>query len=160
MRGGPVTVTDREMRRFFMTIPEAVSLVVQAGASEESGRLFVFDMGQPVRILDLAEDVIRLSGLVPYRDISIEFCGLRPGEKLTEELFTLPEESQATSQGRLFVVRRPQYIPPDTLHQLVDELLATAQRNDEHAAYTKLVKALPTIAERPRSLISSSLINN
>jgi len=152
MRGGPITVTHQEMRRFFMTIPEAVSLVLQAGACEQSGTLFVLDMGQPVSILDLAEDVIRLSGLEPYRDIPIEFCGLRPGEKLNETLFTATEEHIATRQGRLFVVRRPQYIPTDQLDTVVAELLKTAADSDDLIVRSKLFGAIPTFGEPEKTL--------
>ena len=89
--GGPVTVSDPNVTRFFMTIPEAVQLVLQAGAMGNGGEVFVLDMGDPIRIVDLAKDVIRLSGLIEGRDIDIEFTGLKPGEKMHEELFMATE---------------------------------------------------------------------
>lgn len=101
--GGPVTVTHPEMIRYFMTIPEAAQLVVQAGALAEGGEVFVLDMGEPVRILDLAEDLIRLSGFEPYRDVDIVFSGIRPGEKLYEELLTGEEGLTATRHDRIFI---------------------------------------------------------
>src|SRR5439155_27040740 len=102
--GGPVTVTHPDMMRYFMTIPEAVQLLIQAGAMGGEGTIYVLDMGQPVRILDLARDLIRLSGLVPGKDIAIEITGLRPGEKLYEELLTAKEGVRATRQERIFAV--------------------------------------------------------
>jgi len=152
MHGGPVTVTHQEMRRYFMTIPEAVSLVLKAGAFDRSGSLFVLDMGDPVRILDLAEDVIRLSGLEPYRDIRIEFCGIRPGEKLFEELLYDAEADAVKADGRLMIVPRPQYLDPDELDRRIAALLHTARRNDDDALRRLLVEILPTLEQSAPAL--------
>lgn len=100
--GGPVTVTHKEMTRFFMTIPEAVQLVLQAGSQAEGGEVFLFDMGKPVKINDMAEDLIRLHGLIPGRDIKIVYTGLRPGEKLYEELLTSEEGTTSTKHKKIF----------------------------------------------------------
>jgi len=104
-KGGPVTVTDPEMTRYFMTIPEAVQLVIQAGSMANGGEVFILDMGQPVKIVDLAKDMIRLSGLEPDKDIKIKFTGIRPGEKLFEELLTAEEGAAATQHKRIFVAK-------------------------------------------------------
>jgi FlaA1/EpsC-like NDP-sugar epimerase len=102
-KGGPVTITHPEMVRFFMTIPEAASLVIQAGALGERGEIFILDMGEPVRILDLAQDLIKLSGYEPGKDIEIKYCGIRPGEKLYEEILTAEEGTTATKYERIYV---------------------------------------------------------
>jgi FlaA1/EpsC-like NDP-sugar epimerase len=103
-QGGPITVTHREIRRFFMTIPEASGLVIQAGAMGKGGEIFVLDMGQPVRIWDLAENMVRLVGLEPGHDIEIRETGLRPGEKLDEELSFGFEQLQATVHPKITCV--------------------------------------------------------
>ncbi len=105
-RGGPVTVTDPLMTRYFMTIPEAVQLILQAGAIGKKGEIFILDMGEPVRILDLARDLIRLSGYRPDSDIKIEFTGIRPGEKIFEELVYSEEEKSGTPHEKIFVCDR------------------------------------------------------
>ena len=105
--GGPVTVTDERMSRYFMTIPEAVQLIIRAGSlGEGSGEVFVLEMGDPVRIIDLAETMIRLSGLEPGRDIAIEIVGARPGEKFHEDLFNPYERPQPTPAQKILRAER------------------------------------------------------
>ena len=109
--GGPVTVTDPAMTRYFMTIPEAVQLVIRAGSLAQGGEVFVLEMGEPVRIMDLAEDMIRFSGLEPGRDIAIEIVGRRPGEKLNEDLFNAYEQPEPTPAQKILRARRPAVDP-------------------------------------------------
>ena len=104
-KGGPVTITHPDMTRYFMTIPEASQLVLQAGAMAQGGEVFILDMGQPVKIMDLALSMIELSGYRPHKDIRIEYIGLRPGEKLYEELMSLDEDSMATRHERIFITQ-------------------------------------------------------
>ncbi len=119
--GGPVTVTHPDIIRYFMTIPEAVSLVLQAGAYAKGGEIFVLDMGEPVKILDLAENLIRLSGYKPNDDIMIEFTGLRPGEKLYEELL-MDEEGLADTENKLIHIGKPIVFDEDKFLQQLEEL--------------------------------------
>lgn len=104
-KGGPLTVTDKEMQRYFMTIPEAVSLVLQASVIGRGGDIMVLDMGKPVKIIDLAEELVRLHGFKPYEDIDIEIIGARPGEKLFEEILTAEEGTASTKHEKIFVAR-------------------------------------------------------
>lgn len=119
--GGPVTITDRRITRFFMTIPEAAQLVLEAGAMAKQSQIFVLDMGEPVRILDLAENLILLSGLKPYQDIDIQEIGLRPGEKLYEELLMRSETLAATENRKIFVEQQEE-ISPDLIMDDLERL--------------------------------------
>jgi FlaA1/EpsC-like NDP-sugar epimerase len=121
--GGPVTVTHPEMKRYFMTIPEAVQLVLQAAVLGQGGEVFMLDMGEPVKIVDLARDVIELSGLEVGRDIEIVFTGMRPGEKLSEELFTPGETYRRTEHQKIFVIdSASNQVLPSRLNHLVSQL--------------------------------------
>jgi FlaA1/EpsC-like NDP-sugar epimerase len=102
-KGGPITVTDPMIQRYFMTIPEAVQLVLESSLYAKGGDIFVLDMGEPVRIKDLAESMIRLAGYEPYQDINIVFTGLRPGEKMFEELVLDPEHVTTTANQKIFI---------------------------------------------------------
>ncbi len=142
--GGPITITDKRIIRYFMTIPEASGLVMQAGAMAKRGELFVLDMGKPVRILDLAENMVRLSGLVPYRDIDIVETGLRPGEKLYEELLIKTETLDKTENNMIFIEKDTPYTRAE-----VDEKLQILRRAvEEHSgeiaaeAVTEAMKAV------------------
>ena len=108
-KGEPITVTDKEMTRYFMTIPEASQLVLQAGALGTGGEIFILDMGEPVKIVNLAEDMIRLSGLTPYEDIDIVFTGVRKGEKLFEELEITGENLDKTNHPKIFIGKIASY---------------------------------------------------
>ena len=123
--GGPVTVTDPEMRRYFMTIPESVQLVLQAGALGKGGEVFLLDMGEPVKIVDLARDMIRLSGLREGEDIEIQITGRRAGEKLYEEMFFSHEVAEATDHPKILRARNGD---ADCSDDLVQRLTASARR--------------------------------
>lgn len=138
--GGPVTVTHKEMTRFFMTIPEAVQLVLQAGSQAEGGEVFLFDMGKPVKINDMAEDLIRLHGLTPGRDIKIVYTGLRPGEKLYEELLTSEEGTTSTKHRKIFKAR----IQPLDEADLKQSLQTLKETTDKQVILQTLKHMIPT----------------
>jgi len=142
-KGGPVTVTHREATRYFMTIPEAVQLLIQAGAMGNDGEILMLDMGEPIKILDLAQDLIRLSGLEVDTDIKIEFTGLEPGEKLYEELLTPQEGVTATKHQRIFVAQLEQIAERQLLSQ-IEELSQLADALDSEGIVTKFQELVPT----------------
>jgi O-antigen biosynthesis protein WbqV len=148
-RGGPLTVTHADMVRYFMTVREAVELVLQAATLPgRNGEVYVLDMGQPVKILDLAEQMIRLSGLKPHQDIKIEFTGLRPGEKMFEELFH-PNESAKTAHEGIWLAN-PASVPMQTLAGKLTKLYeaCNGRRAEE---VVKTLKALVPEYQNPGS---------
>ena len=140
--GGPVTVTHPEMKRYFMTIPEACQLVLQAAAMGDGGELFILDVGEPVKIVDLARDLIRLSGLTPGDDIEIHFSGLRPGEKLFEELSLGEEDALKTKHPRIFI---GQVKSPDLawMRRMVEDLGGLALGRNANKILAKLKEIVP-----------------
>jgi FlaA1/EpsC-like NDP-sugar epimerase len=144
--GGPVTVTDPRMTRYFMTIPEAVQLVLQAGALAEAGAVYFLDMGQPVRIAQLAEDMIRLSGLRPGDDVEVRYTGIRPGEKLYEELVTTGEHVAPTAHPRVFVTRAPD-LRGAALASALANVLAAARAGEGERVVALLRGAVPCAPE-------------
>lgn len=148
--GGPVTVTDKRIIRYFMTIPEAAQLVLEAGAMAKQNELFVLDMGRPVKIIELAENMIRLSGYEPYRDIEIVETGLRPGEKLYEELLVASRDLEKTGNGMIFVEHQPPVTPEELERKLTllnDALEKTVRTEDVSCIREVLHRVVPTFHE-------------
>jgi FlaA1/EpsC-like NDP-sugar epimerase len=141
--GGPVTVTDKNIKRYFMTIPEAVQLVLETGALSKGGEIFVLDMGEPVYIYELAKSMIRLSGLQPEKDIKIEFTGLRPGEKLFEEISLSDETVSKTANERIFVLKA-KYSPPLIFETEFDKLCQSIDQRDYSSAFSEVSTLVPT----------------
>lgn len=139
-KGGPVTVTHPDMKRYFMTIPEASQLVLQAGAMAKGGEVFVLDMGEPVKICDLAKDLITLSGLTPGVDIEIKYTGLRPGEKLFEELLSAEDGTEQTDHAKIFTARIKE-VKKAQMDAYVEELLGHTQEDE---VVKTLQKVVPT----------------
>jgi FlaA1/EpsC-like NDP-sugar epimerase len=141
-RFGPVTVTHPEISRYFMTIPEACKLILQAGALGEGGEIFILDMGTPIKISKMARDLIRLSGFRPDVDIEIKFIGLRPGEKLHEELITQGEGIVRTDYEKIFVLKG-NGCDLDWLNQRIEELVKLAHERDGAGIKAKLKEIVP-----------------
>ena len=142
-KGGPVTVTHPDITRYFMTIDEAVSLVITAQKMAKGGEIFVLDMGEQVKILDLAENLIRLAGFLPYKDIPIVFTGLRPGEKLYEELL-LSEEGVTETENKKIFIGNLKGVDKEELFKEIAELKAIAFSNDREKTVKKIISMVPT----------------
>jgi FlaA1/EpsC-like NDP-sugar epimerase len=151
MQGGPVTVTHPEVNRFFMTIPEASQLILQAGTMGKGGEVFILKMGTPVKIADMARDLIRLSGKEPDVDIKIVYTGLREGEKLYEELITVGEDILSTDHEMVMVLKSNNYFndsghpqeAKNMLYRELDELVRIADRHDTKGIKAKLKEIVP-----------------
>ena len=141
-KGGPVTVTHPDVTRFFMTIPEACQLILQAGAMGNGGEIFILDMGTPIKIDDMARDLIRLSGFEPDVDIKIEYIGLRPGEKLYEELITEGENIVPTRHEKIMVLKGIE-CDLELLNVKIDELADLAQDQNADGIKAKLRQIIP-----------------
>ncbi len=156
-RGGPVLVTHPEVARFFMSIPEAAQLVIEAGTIGAGGEIFVLDMGEQIKIADMAKDIIRLAGYIPEADIPLKFVGLRPGEKLREELAFKDERLEKTSNEKIWGIRPNGKVPLD-LNQRIEELFELSLRMD----FPNIVKMLKLIVPefQPSNGIGSDIINS
>jgi FlaA1/EpsC-like NDP-sugar epimerase len=152
--GGPITVTHPDICRYFMTIPEAVQLVLQAAVLGRGGEVLMLNMGEPVKIVDLAKELIRLSGYEINKDIEIKFTGLRPGEKLFEELFIEGEEYDPTEHEKLFMVKNASRIVPRNLNITVDALCQAATKNDTNSIMFLLEQIVP--GYKPKYLSNTS----
>ena len=141
-RGGPVTVTHPEITRYFMSIPEAAQLILQAGAFGQGGEIFILDMGKPVKIIDLVRDLIRLHGLEPEKDIPIQYVGLRPGEKLFEELITAGENILPTSHKKILVLKNSEADHAQLMKQ-IDNLIEISRNFNSHEIKIKLKELVP-----------------
>jgi FlaA1/EpsC-like NDP-sugar epimerase len=141
-KGGPITVTHPEITRYFMTIPEAVQLVLEAGTMGTGGEIFIFDMGEPVKITDLALKMIKLAGLQPEKDIKIVYTGLRPGEKLYEELLNAGERTMPTHHPKIKIAQVITY-PYETVATDIEELLELNKNQDDEAIVNKMKDIVP-----------------
>ena len=141
-KGGPVTVTHPDVARYFMTISEACQLILQAGGMGQGGEIYILDMGRSIRIVDMARDLIRLSGLEPEQDVTIQYTGLRPGEKLFEELVAAGEDVVSTDHEKIMAVRSPEG-KLEGLWEQINLLLQAAQNQDEKEIRALLKRIAP-----------------
>ncbi len=166
--GGPITITDFRIIRYFMTIPEAAQLVLEAGSMAKNGELFVLDMGRPVKILNLAEDMIRLSGFEPYKDIDIKEVGLRPGEKLYEELLVKTEELDKTENDMIFI-ERDKALSREEVEAKLDILRSAVEDGSAAAVKSAVRQTVPTYhdpsevnkdAEKSEEMQATAVLHN
>jgi FlaA1/EpsC-like NDP-sugar epimerase len=147
-RGGPVLVTHPDMERYFMTIPEAVHLVLQASAMGQGGEAFILNMGDQVNILGLAEDLIRLSGLEPGRDIEIAFTGIRRGEKLSEDLWEGVAQFQKTAHSEIYRAKEDEEVETQRLTEVIDQLEHLSRQGEVETIIRVLDEVIPSAAVR------------
>ncbi|MDD4440058.1 MAG: polysaccharide biosynthesis protein, partial [Tissierellia bacterium] len=148
--GGPVTITHEKVTRYFMTIPEAVQLVLKAASVAGGGEIFVLDMGEPVKIKDLAYNLIRLSGLVPEEDIKVEYVGLRPGEKLYEELLISNKASQAETGIDKIFIEKPNEFDEKLFFETLEKMMVAAKNNERDRIISLIEKAVPSYNAIPK----------
>jgi FlaA1/EpsC-like NDP-sugar epimerase len=156
--GGPVTVTHPDVKRYFMTIPEAVQLVLQASVLGKASELFMLDMGEPVKIVDLASDLIRLSGLEVGRDIDIVFTGLRDGDKLFEEMLMKNERFLPTEHEQIYMAKNGVWSHNSGLQEEVDSLLQAALSNEVSAMLAHLCKLVPEYRQPQQDKVKRELV--
>lgn len=141
-KGGPLTVTHPDVKRYFMTIREAVLLVFQSAYMGKGGEIFVLDMGEPIKIINLAEDLIKLHGLEPYKDINVVFTGLRPGEKMFEELFTSEENIEKTYHPKIFVIKNSNNIVKKDIEMILEEISKIVEKENSSGKIKKILKKI------------------
>jgi FlaA1/EpsC-like NDP-sugar epimerase len=145
--GGPVTITHPDITRYFMTIPEACQLVLEAGFMGNGGEIYIFDMGEPVRVMDVAINLIRLSGLEPYKDIQIKVIGLRPGEKLFEELFAADEPMMPTHHPKISIAQVAD-LDFEDINSRIDNILLSLNKMSKTQVIEKMQEIVPTYTSK------------